>query len=52
MTRAERAFASVGWAFIALCAVEGLVLTAWLAYRAENESPIVLPPCAVAKGVK
>lgn len=52
MTRAERAFAIVGWGFIALCAVEGLLLTAWLAYRAEKESPILLPPCVAARGSK
>lgn len=52
MTRAERFFSVTGWLFIALCAVEGLTLTAYLAYRAEHDSPELLPPCVATKGDK
>jgi hypothetical protein len=49
MNRVELWFGRIGWLFITLCAVEGLTLTAYLAYRAEHESPITIPPCAVPK---
>ena len=48
----ERWFSSLGWAFILLCAVEGLALTGWLAYRSEFQSPELIPPCAMARGGK